>query len=866
MNHQLFAELLESVAQQLPLLIDQADQWQFPGLHYQAAASYIDLLQQWAHSYAKAPAAVPRDTGGAFVPPSYLGQAEQLENSADCAEPDAEVVLRHARHQSTEVVHRDTCLNLLARALAACKERGYQSGATTCTFRMAQVYLDNGLTSSAGRLFARLGGSGADRERDSSTWPMLDRFALERCIACSCHELGEKVPAACSSTRPMPTIVSPEEAGFQGEECDANTAWQRLVTATFEYIGTPPRLPDAVQEELLQAMRNIHQRHGALSDGPQHAVHIVGAVAVLKLQEETAGRYLSIRLKSPASVPLKVKHVQLSSSSGSIRLVPASLDADAGEDYGELEWRANQDLHFTFSWGELGSPLCPVDMSTLTVCLSWVEMPRVTLQIRDVQSGTRKPLLPPYQLPNAGLRSITPVPGTECLKGKLRCELHCPVDPATALLAEHFVVHAALFVKASSCFKPASLSLSGHVQVEGDAGSAFVEQQAGACSLLGKPDTDVGDAQVATLIPLRRVGEEKAQTEPVTVGEEVACVSDGAIRPSGNVVVVTQEMLQEDRSHPRPAAGESMLLVPVLVQCGAANGNEGKVTINLQVHCTDSASSNAMRSATFSVPSVTLHFRAGLQVTFEGKQVLTSAGPRILRKCGIKALTSTPVEVTSVEDGGSKEAKNRWKSGPLGPLAGQSVHVLALPPISAMELAGSSSGALTLHFHRVSQLALFFPWPKAREALAKVTLPGAKASWPMPSDALTLPAANAHESSLKVELQHEATGTVGKPIEVHIRIHAVGVGTQEFKTRIVSTDSNPSEKYFISGATTTQGFLLPAQAAEKQEASAAFCIIPLRPGWVPFPRVQVVVGSQEAAAAPGPIFVFPSSQPVVWRT
>eukprot|EP00971_Amphidinium_carterae_P028802 567061-Amphidinium_carterae.1 len=34
---------------------------------------------------------------------------------------------------------------------------------------------------------------------------------------------------------------------------------------------------------------------------------------------------------------------------------------------------------------------------------------------------------------------------------------------------------------------------------------------------------------------------------------------------------------EEDRSHPRPAAGESMLLVPVLVQCGAANGNEGKV-------------------------------------------------------------------------------------------------------------------------------------------------------------------------------------------------------------------------------------------------------------------------------------------------
>jgi len=353
---------------------------------------------------------------------------------------------------------------------------------------------------------------------------------------------------------------------------------------------------------------------------------------------------------------------------------------------------------------------------------------------------------------------------------------------------------------------------------------------------------------------------------------EVAELNDGKIQPSGAVLTFTEDMLEEG-SPLRPQKGEIFLLVPVLVQCGAANGSEGKVTVSLHIHCCDGPSDSVSKMSAVPIPPVIIHFRPALQVAFESRPLpglsTAKAGPRILRKCIIKSLTTTPIEVTAVQDadGAPGKSSTRWKSGPLGRFGLQSVHVLALPPVPAEQAAKEDAGSsLLVQFHRVDQLALFFPWSGAREALSQLQLPGASAAWQLPSEPQSLAGAAA-DGNLQVDLEHTPTGVVGQPMQVHIRIQSASTVAQEFRARVVPADGGAaSDKFFLSGSTTMQGLLLPSSKAKVQEASSVFSLIPLRPGWITIPRVQVAAGQEEAAPSPASVFIFPSPQPVVWRS
>ncbi|CAE8706641.1 unnamed protein product [Polarella glacialis] len=142
-NHELFAELLESVAQQAPLLVDPTDVWQFPGFHYQSAAAYANRLKQWAQR-AAAPGYLPppSEAGGDLLLPPFVGQANSLERPEESGDPKQEVQLRLARQQvENSTKHAERCLLLLTKEQAACKERGYTAWLSACTARIAEGYL-----------------------------------------------------------------------------------------------------------------------------------------------------------------------------------------------------------------------------------------------------------------------------------------------------------------------------------------------------------------------------------------------------------------------------------------------------------------------------------------------------------------------------------------------------------------------------------------------------------------------------------------------------------------------------------------------------------------------------------------------------
>eukprot|EP00443_Scrippsiella_acuminata_P057371 CAMPEP_0115386812 /NCGR_PEP_ID=MMETSP0271-20121206/8338_1 /TAXON_ID=71861 /ORGANISM="Scrippsiella trochoidea, Strain CCMP3099" /LENGTH=503 /DNA_ID=CAMNT_0002810253 /DNA_START=53 /DNA_END=1562 /DNA_ORIENTATION=+ len=164
-NHQLFGEMLENTAQAMPVLMNEADMWQFPGFHFKLAATYARRLKQWAREVAGGrlpPAAL---AGGELVPAVFLGQSEWLERPEECSDdPSVEVALRNAHSQAAEVVCSQQCLQLLTRAQACYKERDYTAGALACSALIAEEYLEVGNMFAATKLYERLRRSRAEDE------------------------------------------------------------------------------------------------------------------------------------------------------------------------------------------------------------------------------------------------------------------------------------------------------------------------------------------------------------------------------------------------------------------------------------------------------------------------------------------------------------------------------------------------------------------------------------------------------------------------------------------------------------------------------------------------------------------------------
>ena len=107
---------------------------------------------------------------------------------------------RHAHaHAQAQVQHSDKVLELLSRAHACYKERGYYFGMRVTALRIAEEYLSADQFATASQLYERF------QQNKAPLWPSLGRFALERSILCSCRAISpDQTPNVCFASRGMP--------------------------------------------------------------------------------------------------------------------------------------------------------------------------------------------------------------------------------------------------------------------------------------------------------------------------------------------------------------------------------------------------------------------------------------------------------------------------------------------------------------------------------------------------------------------------------------------------------------------------------------------------------------------------------------
>jgi len=323
--------------------------------------------------------------------------------------------------------------------------------------------------------------------------------------------------------------------------------------------------------------------------------------------------------------------------------------------------------------------------------------------------------------------------------------------------------------------------------------------------------------------------------------------------------------------------------VPVLVRCGAPYGGRAckvVITPRLRLHVNGvvedaapaSSSSSGLQAA---VSPMTLRFSPALQVSFEDRG-LSSMGFRaglpasaLPRKFTLKAAAS--LELDSVMATAPTPGASAVQAlGVIGRIEATAVHAFALPPGDLQ--TADECGTLRVCFRRADLAAAFAPWASDNDNTMVTelqrsvgALPGAASDWPIPRET---PEGLQHGSAtgLRVDLEHGTTGTVAEPIVVRVRVmRSKSQGVHELKVRVLQGESGEgSDKFFISGPTSTQA--VPSSFGDEPQICATFALVPLRPGWLSLPRVQVSAGNREAASVPTNIFVFPASQPMLWRS
>jgi len=265
--------------------------------------------------------------------------------------------------------------------------------------------------------------------------------------------------------------------------------------------------------------------------------------------------------------------------------------------------------------------------------------------------------------------------------------------------------------------------------------------------------------------------------------------------------------------------------------------------------------------ATLPVPDVVVRFLPALDANFEDRVTTGATGSSAPRKFTLKPLTAASVQLTHVEFTRPQDPSSPAVPaiGPLGLLAAGALHSFVVPSQAAPE--GEKSSALSVRFIRDGALAAFFPWLRSHDTLPAGQLLAGAAAWPVPADLwkATVP------SGLCVELEHHTTGAVAEPVEVRVRVRRSGQSAQVVKVHVMRVEAGESaDKYLLGGPASAQSLLVAGQKDEAQQCST-FTLVPLRPGWLSLPRVQVSAGGQEATSSPSTVFVFPSAQPCQLR-
>ncbi|CAJ1375667.1 unnamed protein product [Effrenium voratum] len=392
-NHQIFGDLLDNVVQKVPSLIDQSDMWQFSGFHFQSAALYSRRLREWALRCLEPGHLLPPwNQGGELQASPYLGQAGHLERPSEVDSPHLEVRLRLAHGQAKKYQdHADRSLKLLIRTQASAKERGFASWVTVSQLRLAEAYLcdqEAGHREAARNLFERV-------RRGPSTWPSLQRFALERSIFCGCSALRLPVPSACSLSRALPAETGPD-SGAEG--LDMEKVRECLVRDIFEYLKTS----NQDQSELLELAATAAS---ALAPG---AVEVALEPGCLSWEFET------FQVSFDVPFPLELgKHCVAVSSAGE---VPVARHGEASPLVVQGRLQHGSVTSVKLPWAApavLFTGACGGDT------------------FRDWRA----------QLPGFASAPKTSTPRAKAA-GDMRAEVSFPVDPGKAMVAEAFVCFA----------------------------------------------------------------------------------------------------------------------------------------------------------------------------------------------------------------------------------------------------------------------------------------------------------------------------------------------------------------------------------------------------------------------------------------
>lgn len=886
-NHQLFAELLESVLQHSPIILDHSDMWQFPGFHYQAAAGYIRRLKQWVDIISQDDRYRPSNKGGEIVASPFVGQRgapEHPEQLGGAAAAAAEVDAREAYQQCFVEDHGQRALAMLTRAQAAYKERNYPSGATVCSARMAEVYLEDGNLLGATKLYERLRRERSEGDEPAVTkfvrWPALQRFALERSVLCAFQKLGiSAVPSVCKRSasllqRRLALVApsfSPDQAAVQLQPEELSQVRRQLLEDGFAYLsainespGHDPVELDA-QSELLGALRAAA---GDEADGglPMEVpLQCEAAEVAFGPHSRVGGCELTVTLRTQLPVALELAGAVAVTSLGEAVLAPTG-----GGEWSAASWHTGNDLTLAGAWPAAAAAGGDREERLLSVRLVWAAAPNVWLVVRHLalqRSGGTARLLPELRLPHsraaigssaASLLGV-PRPPREALP--LRAEYWLPADPTAALISEPFVLHVVLVMdqlsKDSPFRSPASLSLSCTVQVQED------------------PDVRVaavGEDPKAFLLD----GEEStAPWSMLAFGEDehslrVAEVSaEGELRPAARVFAVARSRVEPAVQLKAAAGAASALVVPVVLR----SGRDCRAVLSLRVEARAEGDSNRLLDSIV-MPTVTVHFRGALLVSFDepgshSKTVVPGSRSNALpRRFSVKAVTPVAVQLCRVEaiplrkgaDGELTRDAPAHVLGSMGRVAPGALHVLALPP--GQDPEGAS--ILAASFVRDAFLASFFPWLAADGSDLEPRLrgqpPQGSVEWPIPCD--TRPARAAAPAA---ELAHAPTACVAEPLDVRVIVTGPTRFAQELKIRIVGTDPGEGqERYFLSGPTNTQTVLLGTDG--KPQVCTAFTLLPLRSGVLTLPRAHVSAGEWEATSNPSSVFVFPAGQQVVSRS
>eukprot|EP00746_Dinoflagellata_sp_MGD_P127772 gnl/MRDRNA2_/MRDRNA2_62269_c0_seq1.p1 gnl/MRDRNA2_/MRDRNA2_62269_c0~~gnl/MRDRNA2_/MRDRNA2_62269_c0_seq1.p1 ORF type:complete len:671 (-),score=120.22 gnl/MRDRNA2_/MRDRNA2_62269_c0_seq1:26-1966(-) len=628
--------------------------------------------------------------------------------------------------------------------------------------------------------------------------------------------------------------TSEAEVAPKAEEVPHSEICRRVLLAAFEYLSalalSPPTTgrdaaaPEARQAEVLQVALRM-----AAENVPADAelLHLPLRAATGQACISPEGK-LIVKVRSLLAVPLEVGEVSASTSLGAVQLTSAVLEETK-------QWHAGQQIELSGSLPavEAGREL-PREIQVTSVSLKWASVSQAHFLLGNISpcltaAGTTKSVRG-LLAEKAVVCRLALTPETSDARELLQAKV---VDPATTgLVGEPFILNVAVAIRKGATTSGLKLRIWGRVGQDAmgkssssSASLSLVSSSKDAWSYVALPDTSHAGVSIAT-------------------------VQAAGIEPCGGNL-----SLPLDRCDPilpfNCSDDEVALLVPIIVQAHS----HGELLLDFAVDISGSDSETGV-AASITIPRKVVLFQTPLQGMFEQVGNLGSNGEEHW-KVVLKSLTKVSVNLKKVGSNRTGEQQDALDEtsilGSSGRVEPGSSHGFSLLVDST---SPSKPTHFAVHFERADAVKAFFPSPSCHAQLPQAPLPHAILNWPLPEQSR---GPEKDRTELQVNLEHSATGYVAEPIVVQVHLECSAEVPQDVKLKVLTAKESD---YFIRGPTTVDLLWDPAKA---RGAVARFDFVPLKPGWITMPKVQVLCALQEYYSSQGSVFVHPGAQPMLKR-